>query len=109
MDLAALLFLLALLMAVAMYLASPLINNRSPRAAQETQEVSSLLAEKERLLNALQELEFDYQLGKIPAEDYPDQRDELRRKAIDVMKQLDAAAASRPAELSAQSLSLIHI
>ncbi|HTP02850.1 MAG TPA: zinc ribbon domain-containing protein [Anaerolineales bacterium] len=100
MELAAILFLLAILLAVTMYLVSPLISNRPRRAAQETQEVSSLLAEQERLLNALQELDFDYQLGKIPEEDYPAQRADLRQKTIDVMKQLDAAAPSRSAAVA---------
>ncbi len=96
MDLAAILFLIALLLTVALYLATPLIDNRSRGVAQESQEVSSLLAEQERLLNALQELDFDYQLGKIPEEDYPAQRADLIRKGADVLKQLDALAPSRP-------------
>src|SRR5512142_282133 len=96
MDLAAILFLVALLLAVSLYLVTPLMNNRSARRAQETQEVSSLLAERERLLNALQELDFDFQLGKIPEEDYPEQRADLLRRGAEVLKKLDALAASRP-------------
>jgi NADH pyrophosphatase NudC (nudix superfamily) len=96
MELAAILFILAILLAVAMYLAAPLMANRSPRVVQETQEVSSLLAERERLLTALQELDFDYQLGKIPEEDYPVQRADLLQKGVGVLKQLDALASSRP-------------
>ena len=96
MDLAAILFLIALLLAVSLYLVMPLMNNRPRRQAEETQEVSSLLAERERLLNALQELDFDFQLGKIPDEDYPDQRADLLRRGAEVLKQLDALSASRP-------------
>lgn len=96
MDLVAILFLIALLLTVALYLATPLIDNRPHGVAQETQEVSSLLAEQERLLNALQELDFDYQLGKIPEEDYPAQRADLVRKGAEVIKQLDSLAPSRP-------------
>ena len=96
MDLAAILFLIALLLAVSLYLVTPLMNNRAARRTQETQEVSSLLAERERLLNALQELDFDFQLGKIPEEDYPEQRADLLRRGAEVLKKLDAVAASRP-------------
>ena len=96
MDLAAILFLIALLLAVSLYLVTPLMNNRPRRRTQETQEVSALLAERERLLNALQELDFDHQLGKIPDEDYPAQRDDLLQHGAQVLKQLDALAASRP-------------
>ena len=96
MDLAAILFLTALLLAVSLYLVTPLMGSRTGRRSEETQEVSSLLAERERLLNALQELDFDFQLGKIPEEDYPGQRSDLLRRGADVLKKLDALAASRP-------------
>src|SRR5512144_2868369 len=94
MDLAAVLFLIALLLAVSLYLVAPVMNNRPRRRTEETQEVSALLAERERLLNALQEL--DFQLGKIPEEDYPDQRTDLLKRGAEVLKKLDALAASRP-------------
>lgn len=96
MDLAAVLFLIALLLAVSLYLVAPVMNNRPRRRTEETQEVSALLAERERLLNALQELDFDFQLGKIPEEDYPDQRTDLLKRGAEVLKKLDALAASRP-------------
>ncbi len=96
MDLAAILFLAALLLVVTLYLVTPLMGVRSQRAPEETQAVSALLAERERLLNALQELDFDFQLGKVPADDYPVQRADLVRKGADILKQLDALAPTRP-------------
>lgn len=96
MDLAAILFLTALLLTVSLYLVTPLLGNRSRGVTEEPQEASSLLAERERLLNALQELDFDFQLGKIPEEDYPAQRADLLRKGAEVLKKLDAIAPSRP-------------
>jgi hypothetical protein len=105
MDLAAVLFLIALLLAVSLYLVTPLMNNRLGRVTEETQEVSSLLAERERLLNALQELDFDFKLGKIPEEDYPEQRAELLQRGADILKRLDALAPSRPPVTSRQGIS----
>ena len=102
MDLAAILFLLALLLGVSLYLVTPLLSNRSRHAAEESSEVSALLAERERLLNALQELDFDFQLGKIPEEDYPEQRADLLRKGSDVLKRLDILAPSRPVPQTAE-------
>ncbi len=96
MDLAAILFLIALLLAVSLYLVTPLMNNGTRRVTEETQEVSSLLAERERVLNALQELDFDFQLGKIPEEDYPAQRDDLMRRGREILIKLDALAPQRP-------------
>jgi hypothetical protein len=51
--------------------------------------VSSLMAERDRILLALQELEFDYNLGKIPEEDYPVQRQFLLKRGAEVIKTLD--------------------
>lgn len=52
-------------------------------------EYSSLLAEKERILTALRELDFDNQLGKIPPEEYTSQRSELLHLGAAVIKKLD--------------------
>ena len=48
------------------------------------------MAERDRVINALQELDFDFTLKKIPAEDYPVQRAELLQKGADILKRLDA-------------------
>lgn len=52
-------------------------------------EVSALMAERDRLINALQELDFDYALGKIPEEDYPAQRAVLLQQGAEVLRELD--------------------
>jgi len=62
---------------------------------------SMLLAEQDRLLNTLGELDFDHALGKIPEEDYPEQRAELLRQGVDILRQLDVIegqASSQPVE-----------
>ena len=65
------------------------MRDHSRRVPQETQEVSSLMAERDRVINALQELDFDFKLGKIPREDYPVQRAELMQLGTGVLKKLD--------------------
>ncbi len=107
MDIAAILFLVALLLTISLYLTSPLMGERRRRPAEEPQEVSSLLAERERLLNALQELDFDFQLGKIPEDDYPAQRTDLLQKGAEVLKKLDALAASRPSPQQAAAAAAV--
>ena len=94
MDLGAILLLIGLLAGVTLYLAAPLMRNQSRTSLEETQEVSSLLAERDRILNALQELDFDFKLGKIPAEDYPVQRADLLRVGSAVLKKLDELSSS---------------
>jgi hypothetical protein len=98
MDLSAVFFLLSVLILVCMYLYAPFSARARQSDPQEEHELSSLLAERDRLINALQELDFDHNLGKIPAEDYPVQRAELLRKGADVLRRLDARQARAPVE-----------
>ncbi len=96
MDLGAILLLIALLFGVSLYLAAPLMRSHSRRVSQETQEVSSLMAERDRVINALQELDFDFKLGKIPEEDYPVQRAELLQSGTGILKKLDGLGSTAP-------------
>lgn len=94
MDLGSIFLILALLLMVALYVSRPLLERaarleRQSHVAEEHTR-SALLAERDRILNALQELDFDYALGKIPEEDYPLQRKALLIKGAEVLKQLDA-------------------
>jgi hypothetical protein len=90
MDLGALLLLLALLTGVGLYLAAPLMRAGTQRAPDEPPEVSSLLAERDRVINALQELDFDFKLGKVPEDAYPEQRVTLLQRGAEILQKLDA-------------------
>src|SRR5262245_14116945 len=89
MDLGVVFLLLVVLLGVVFYLAAPLMIRDPGQTMSGNREASALLAERERVINALQELDFDYQLGKIPDEDYPGQRNELIRKGVEILKKLD--------------------
>ena len=89
MDINALFFTLAILVFVGMYLYTPLVDGRARRNSKEEHDLSTLLAERDRVLNALQELDFDFKLGKIPGEDYPVQRASLLQKGADILRKLD--------------------
>ena len=95
MDLGVILLLIALLLGVGLYLAAPLMSTHSGRVLQENQEVSSLMAERDRIITALQELDFDFKLGKIPEEDYPVQRAELLQIGASVLKKLDHLSSNQ--------------
>jgi hypothetical protein len=94
MDLGAILLLIALLIAVGLFLAAPFLGEPARRGSPETLEVSSLMAERERLISALQELDFDFKLGKIPEEDYPDQRSQLLARGAGILRKLDSLQPS---------------
>ena len=89
MDIAALFFTLAILILVGMYLYAPLVQNYARPVTEEEHELSALMAERDRIINALQELDFDYKLGKIPAEDYPSQRANLLQRGADILRKID--------------------
>ncbi len=89
MDIGSIFLILGLLLLVALFIGRPLIENKAKPVSPEEQQLSSLMAEHERILNALQELDFDFTLGKIPEADYPSQRFTLLQKGAQVLRQLD--------------------
>ncbi len=98
MDIGSILLILALLIPVGLFIARPFYE---PRLAdeegltqREDHDLSGLLAERDRILTALQELEFDQVLGKIPAEDYPAQRAGLVQRGADILRRLDQLQAA---------------
>jgi hypothetical protein len=50
------------------------------------------MAERDRVINSLQELDFDFKLGKIPEDDYPIQRSTLLQKGADILRKIDSLA-----------------
>ncbi len=92
MELGSIFLILAVIIMVGMYLYAPFMARTRSLRAGETLQVSALKAERDRVINALQELDFDHNLGKIPAEDYPEQRASLLQKGADILRQLDELA-----------------
>lgn len=89
MELGALFLVLAVGLAVSLFVSQPFLQRRARKITAEAHEISALMAERDRVINALQELDFDFNLKKIPAEDYPVQRSELLQKGAAILKQLD--------------------
>lgn len=97
MDIGAIFFLLALITLVGIYVGQPYIQRRGRRVTREDHDYSALMAEYDRTVNTLHELDFDNSLGKVPVEDYPKQRSELLAKGAELLRKLDAmVAASSP-------------
>ena len=96
MDIGAIFLILTLALLVGLYVGRPIFQSATKAAKEAEPERdpqdhrrSTLLAERDRLLNALQELDFDNTLGKIPEEDYPVQRAELLTQAATALRGLD--------------------
>jgi hypothetical protein len=101
MEIGPIFLVLALLLLVALFVGRPLLEKdvtdgsveQNQRLRDADHKRSALLAERDRILNALQELDFDYTLGKIPAEDYPAQRAVLVKHGAETLRSLDALSA----------------
>jgi len=99
MEIAAILLTLGVTILVGLYLYVPFLERQARRVTVEDHELSSLLAERDRVVNSLQELDFDFNLGKIPEGEYPAQRAALLQKGADILRQIDSFS---PQAVSAQ-------
>ena len=105
MDIGAIFFTLAVVTLVGMYVGQPYLQRRGRRTTQEDHEYSTLMADYDRTVNTLQELDFDNALGKVPVDDYPRQRAELLAKGAELLRKLDAM---RPQEVGRDAESRIE-
>ena len=95
MDIASLLLGLALLLVVVFIVARPLIESHELRQ-REPGPADDLWYERERILLALRDLDFDYATGKLLDDDYLAPRAELVAQGAAILRQLDALGASPP-------------
>jgi hypothetical protein len=103
MELGSLFLVLAVVVIVGVYLYAPFTTRARHARKSESNEVSALKAERDRVINSLQELDFDHNLGKIPAEDYPDQRTSLLQKGADILRKLDELAPVSTSAINAEA------
>lgn len=88
MDIGSLLLGLALGLLILLVVVQPLAD-RSGVREKKTSETDVLIAEREQLLTALRDLDFDHATGKITDDDYVPQRAQLMAQGAAVLKQLD--------------------
>ncbi len=89
MDLGSLFLIFALLILVGLFISKPFFEHGAAVVSQRERTYSTILAEHDRILNALKDLESDYALGKIPDGIYPKQRQYLLLRGAELLKQLD--------------------
>jgi hypothetical protein len=93
MDTLALLIILAAAFGISLWVSRPFNQPQTvPGKAQTRRPLAyeALEGEHQRLLDALQELDFDYAQGKLNEEDYAAQRLGLLQAGAAVLKQMDA-------------------
>ncbi len=92
MDIGSIFLLLALLILVVFFVAQPFLNRQKAGArpvGEAKQQLSLLRADRARVVQSLQELDFDYALGKVPEEDLVH---ELRKRAVCVHIAMESGA-----------------
>lgn len=93
MDIGSIFLILALLILIGLFISRPLLDRKAvvinTHNMQEDHELSGLLAERDRILTALQELDFDHELGKIPEADYPAQRAAMLQRGAKILRRID--------------------
>lgn len=92
LSLGSILLSLALLLVVALYAARPFLQARLHDDAMSDSQ--TLLAQKEVLLEQIRLLDFEYETGKMPAQEHQIQRAQLVQQAAAVLKQIDALEAA---------------
>ena len=102
MDIGSILLILALFILVGLFISRPLVDQKEVKITtqdiKEEHEYSTLLAERDRTLDSLEELDFDYSVGKIPEEDYPVQRNALLQRGAYILHELDKYEEESPEE-----------
>jgi len=63
---------------------------RGGLASAEYREVEDLLAERDAAYSAAEEAEFEFHLGNLSQQDYEELRARYRRRAEDIVRELEA-------------------
>ncbi len=93
MDLGSILIILALVLLAAAFIARPLAEHKSASIAEGDRRLSTLQAERDRVLDTLQESDMDYTMGKVLEEDYQIQRASLLARGAEILKAIDKMEA----------------
>lgn len=67
----------------------PFLRETAEKIDEAEVERRELLAEKERLLGEIHELELDWETGKLSEEDYRELQARLKSRAVEVMREID--------------------
>ncbi len=87
-----LLFGILLSIAAVIYVIWPVLRPSDSLFFEEDDPLTELINRKDTVLQAIKDLEFDYQVGKIDDEDFERLNAQLRRQALGLLKQIEKIA-----------------
>ncbi len=81
-----------LFIAAVIYVAYPLLSEREEFLVDETEktEREKVLEEKEEIVANLKDIEMDYRMGKLSAEDYLNLKTDFEQQAVRVFQNLES-------------------
>jgi hypothetical protein len=96
MDIGSILMGLALALLVAVYIGRPILQKTGQTVSGEDRRLSELQAQRDRILNRLQELDMDFAMGKLLEQDYRSERDALMVQGAEILKAIDSLVGALP-------------
>ena len=78
-----------ILITLVLFVAWPLLVNKTEIAAIRRSELEKTLEEKEVLIATLKDIEMDYRMGKLSDEDYQILKEDFETRAVRALQQLD--------------------
>jgi hypothetical protein len=78
------------LIGLVLYVAWPLLKDKPESAPSEESELEKALDQKEQALSDLKDIEMDFRMGKLSAEDYQRLRQEFEARAIQALERVDS-------------------
>jgi hypothetical protein len=100
MDIGSILIGLALALLVAAYIGRPILVKSGRVVTVEDRRLSELQAQRDRILNRVQELDMDFAMGKVLESDYRLERQGLIMQGAEVLKAIDMLVGSSPSLVS---------
>jgi hypothetical protein len=96
-DIGALLFSLAMVVLVAAYVLRPLSGSARGGISGSGRKLSELQAERDRVLDAIEDIDMDHAMGKVGEVDYQRQRQALALEGAEILRQIDGLSDAQPA------------
>jgi len=91
-------------LAIGAYVTYPLLHPPQKREKEEAE--GELLSQKEALLSAIKELQFDYELGNLSPKEHRELEEKYEARALSVLRELDHPSPSREEEVEREIAAL---
>ncbi len=104
MEIGAILFSLAMTLLVAAYVLRPLSPSERGGTRDTSRELSALMAERDSVLDSIQEIDMDHSMGKVPEQDYQRQRSSLALEGAEILRLIDELQSDGAPDESAMEL-----